>query len=465
MKNEELRMKNERRASRALKNFLLFFFILNSSFFIAPARGAAIIRDTEIEAALDKIARPVMVAAKVDPRRMKINILSDNEFNAFVLGGQDAFVNTGLIVKIENPAELQAVLAHEIGHAELGHMVQMRAKMRAEFVRSLIVSALGVGMAATVSPEAGIGMIGASVAASRQSMLSFSREEERSADDFAIKTLVKAGVDPNALLSVFQKMQSARENAINPHHIGHPLTEERMKNIKVQLTINNEQLTMNDQLTLELKLVQAKLIGYLDSAERIRTLYPASDKSDAAIYARAIANARTGDLNTARIGVKTLVTRRPDNPYFLELTGDVEFKSGNYDDSIAAYEKSLRLLQGAPHSFPSGSALARNDKQFAPQIELALALVLAERNKDGDRARATAAAKRALLSERLPLAFWVLAKSDAEKADYYLAEYHYAMKDPKRAKSFAKSAIEKLDHSSPEYLKAKDILEQLADSR
>jgi predicted Zn-dependent protease len=171
-------------------------------------------------------------------------------------------------------------------------------------------------------------------------------------------------------------------------------------------------------------------------------MYPSSDKSDAALYARAIARMRAGDLASAKTGTLTLISRHRDSPYFYELLGDIEFQYGHYDDSIEAYEKSLGELG-----------------QNKEQIELALALALAERKKDGDLARAAGLAKRTLLSEPMPLAYWVLAKSDAGKSDYYLAEYYYLTKDLPRAKGHAKTAVRKLPADSPEYLKAADILD------
>ena len=92
--------------------------------------------------------------------------------------------------------------------------------------------------------------------------------------------------------------------------------------------------------------MRAKLIGYLDTLNQVREKYPSSDKSDAAIYARAIANMRQGNLDGARVGTGTLIARHPKNPYFYELLGDIEYQFGHYDNSVEAYEKSLALAKG-----------------------------------------------------------------------------------------------------------------------
>ena len=403
-------------------------------FLPCAAFPVAEIRDTEIEAAITRALAPVVAAAKISP---KIHIVGDNSFNAFTAGGSDIFINTGLVANIGDWAELQAVVAHEIGHAALGHMAQMAAKIQAETARALVMQALGIGLIA-LNPQAAIGVMAGAGGLATQSMLAFSRDEERAADDYAAKLLVKADVNPAALLGVFQKMQSLNsQSRVNPNNINHPMTEERIKNIRLQIESNTEYRTPNTDLAL----VQAKLIGYLEPS-RVAALYPAADKSDPALYARAIMRMRAGDLAAAKVGTNTLVSRNPNGAYFHELLGDINFQAGDYDAAAAAYEKSLATVGGP-----------------ASQIETALALVLAERNKQGDRARAAELARRALLAEKTPLAFWVMARADADKADYYLAEYYQMTGARDKAKASARAAVKKLAPATPEYIKANDMME------
>jgi len=425
-----------------MKKFLFILFFLLPS----PIFAMMEIRDTEIEKILSEIIEPLRKAADIPADRMKIRLIGDDKFNAFIMGGTDIYIHTGLLTRIDSAAELQAVLAHEIGHVALGHIVQLRAKMRAETTRMLVMQALGIGMAAMYNAQAGAGMIAGAGGVAQQSVMAFTREEERAADDYAVKLLKEIGTDPTALLTVFQKMQSAAENRINPHNVSHPLTEERIKNIRLHLDNRNTKYEIRD--TNELKMIQAKLIGYLDNAERVRTLYPNSDTTNPALYARAIMRMRAGDLESAKTGTLTLISRDKNNPYFYELLGDIEFKRGHYDDSVKSYERALVEIRNTKY-----------ETLEAPQIELALALVLSDRKKPGDAERATELSKRAILTEPMPLAYWVLAKSDEKKLDYYLAEYHFLRRDIKQAKKHARNATRTLPKNSPEAIKAKDILD------
>ena len=316
-----------------MKKILVFLCCL---LFANMARSATLINDTEIERGITEIIMPVAQAANISADRLKIYIVRDDDFNAFVRGGEDIFIYTGLLKQIKTPNALRAVVAHELGHTIGGHIVQMADRQRAEMMRTLIIQALGVGlMVAGGNPTAGMGVLAGSTGIAQQSMLSFSRDEERIADDFAVDLMVDANQDPNGLIQVFEQIRDisgAFETRVNPNRINHPLTSERLNNTKTKIkNLKKIPTKSSGQIAKEnadYETLRAKLIGYLDNYKNVLTLYPYSNKSDAAIYARAIANMRTGNLDIAKTGTQTLITRHPNTPYFYELLGDIEFQYG-----------------------------------------------------------------------------------------------------------------------------------------
>ncbi len=421
--------------------------ILLSWIIAMPACGVSLINDTETERVIGKLVSPLARAANIPENRMKIHIVNDNDFNAFVMGGEDIYVYTGLLKQIKDPNALQAVVAHELGHTLGGHMAQMSDRMAAEMKRTMLIQALGVGlMVAGGNPSLGAGVLAGSSGVAQQSMLAFTRDEERIADNMGVDLMVRANQNPNGFIAVFEQMRDltgVMESRINPNRVNHPLTTERLNNVRAKIA-KTEQKKWDVIDSVEYELVRAKLIGYLDDAKNVREKYPSGDKSDAAIYARAIANMRGGNLDGARVGTMTLISRNPNNPYFYELLGDIEYQFGHYDDSVDAYEKSLAHAGDAP------------------QIQTALALVLAERDKTGDNARAIEMCKRAILSEPAPLAYWVLARAygdtDPGRAAWAMAEYNNMIGKEKEAKSYAKRAQKYLKKSDAEYVKAGDML-------
>ena len=425
--------------------------ILFSVVFAFNANSATLINDTEIEKEITNIIMPIAKAADIPENRLKIYIVRDDSFNAFVRGGEDIFVYTGLLKQIKNPNALRAVVAHELGHTISGHMVQISQRMHDEIVRALIIQTLGVGlMVAGGNPSAGAGVMAGATGIAQQSLLSFSRDEERMADDMAIDLMIRANQNPNGLIEVFEQMRDISgefESRINPNRINHPLTSERMNNAKLKISklkkIPTQQKSALAQENKNYEILRAKLIGYLDTDKNVIIKYPYADKSDAAIYARAIANMQSGNLDTAKTGTQTLIARNPNNPYYYELLGDIEYQYGAYDDSVASYEKSLKLTKKAP------------------QIETALALVLSERNKLGDKERAKELCKRVILTEPSPLSYWILTRvTDGGESDWAMAEYYNMNGDKKNAKKYAKSAQKKSKKDSPEYIKSGDILKK-----
>ena len=431
-----------------MKKLISFLFAVLFAF---NTNAATLINDTEIEKEITKIILPIATAAKIPENRLKIYIVNDDDFNAFVRGGEDVYIYTGLLKRIKNPNALRAVVAHEMGHTIGGHMVQISDRMQSEMIRTMIIQALGVGlMVAGGNPSAGMGVMAGASGIAQQSMLSFSRDEERMADDMAVDLMVSAKYNPNGLIEVFEQMREMHgemENRINPNRINHPLTSERLNNTKTKISkiknIPTQSKTEIEKENSNYEILRAKLVGYLDNDKNVLTIYPYKNKSDSAIYARAITNMRNGNLDTAKTGTQTLITRHANNPYFYELLGDIEYQYGHYDDSVIAYEKSLELSQNAP------------------QIETALALVLSERNKPNDKERAIELCKKVILREPSPLAYWILARVSEEGiSDWAMAEFYKMNGDNQNAKKYAKLAQKKSPKNSPEYIKSDDILKK-----
>ena len=129
------------------------------AFVSLSSQAASLINDTEIESVLTKLVNPLATAAKIPNGRLKIHIVNDEQFNAFVMGGEDVYVYTGLLQQIKTPTAFQAVIAHELGHTLGGHMVQMSQRLAAEMKRTMLIQALGVGlMVAGGNPTLGAGV-------------------------------------------------------------------------------------------------------------------------------------------------------------------------------------------------------------------------------------------------------------------------------------------------------------------
>ncbi|MBT5037981.1 MAG: M48 family metalloprotease, partial [Rhodospirillaceae bacterium] len=96
---------------------------------VAPpveAKGLSLIRDTEVENTIRAYAAPLFTAAGLDAAAVKVHIVNDSRLNAFVAGGMNLFVNTGLLMASDNPDQIIGVFAHETGHIAGGHLARTR---------------------------------------------------------------------------------------------------------------------------------------------------------------------------------------------------------------------------------------------------------------------------------------------------------------------------------------------------
>ena len=122
---------------------------LAASLVVAQAAAAAesIIRDTEIEADIRTMVTPIWKAAGLEPSALHVYLVEDKQINSFVAGGQNEFINTGLIMRSETPNQLIGVLAHETGHIAGGHLTRFQEAARNASIEGIIAMVLGAAAA------------------------------------------------------------------------------------------------------------------------------------------------------------------------------------------------------------------------------------------------------------------------------------------------------------------------------
>jgi beta-barrel assembly-enhancing protease len=165
--------------------------------------------------------------------------------NAFAVPGGFVYMNRGLIERTENLSELAGVLGHEIGHVEARHSMEMLERMQAAQAGVAIGSIL-LG----IPPEGVAGAvvdIGATAYFARHS-----REAENEADAIAVNLLPGAGIDPNGIVTFFQKLLEEQQRApsrVEQWFATHPLTEDRIANTREMIRSLPPERLRNLQVT------------------------------------------------------------------------------------------------------------------------------------------------------------------------------------------------------------------------
>ena len=104
------------RFSRLASIPALVFCLLAYAATAVQAASITLLRDADVEQALNRLAAPVLQAAGLNARRTKILVVNESSYNAFVLDSRTIFVHYGLILKSDSPEMLQAVLALSLIH-------------------------------------------------------------------------------------------------------------------------------------------------------------------------------------------------------------------------------------------------------------------------------------------------------------------------------------------------------------
>ena len=351
---------------------------------VTPVSAASVIRDAETEAVLRRIADPIFTAAKLDPESIDIYIVNDPKLNAFVAGGQNLFVNTGLILRADKPEELAGVVAHETGHIAGGHLSRMAQAQQQAGIPLLAGMLLGAAAAVAGAPELGQALMAGGATVGQRGLLKFSRSQEQAADQAAVTYLGTLQMSPEGLLEFFhvlenQNLRISRDG--NEYLRTHPLTQDRIAFLEQQVAKSPYKSAEPDPtLAPAYERVVAKLDGFLDNPAQVIQRRGSNSVPDR--YARAIAYYRVPDVKNALALVDGLIKDSPEDPYFLELKGQILFENGQIKESIAPNREALRykpdsslirfglarslMESGDDKDLPEASALLREVVRLEP---------------------------------------------------------------------------------------------------
>jgi len=425
----------------------------------ASAQNLPLIRDTEIEGVLSDYAKPLFKAAGLGSGRIKMRIVQNDAFNAFVLDGKNVFVHTGTLMQANTPNEVIGVIAHESGHITGGHMAALRARIAKDQTRALLAQILGIGLIVAGAAGGGDNLGGAGQGVLfggneviMRSLLAERRQQESAADQAGLTVLNATHQSGRGMLTTFERfaaqeyISDAQKEAFARSH---PLSTERLARLR-KLVETSPYYNVKDAPELQLRhdLMRAKLSGYLEKPQVVFNRYPPSDQSLPARYARALARffqGGPGALEAALADIDGLIASRPGSAYFWEVKGDLLMRAGRNAEAVPALRQALKL-----------------DPE-ASLIRVQLAGALQEDPSPAAINESVALLRKSLIDDENSRAFRLLANSyykqgKQPEADAMIAQAYFLEGDLKQAQLFAKRAQTKLRSGTPEWLKNDDIV-------
>ena len=429
------------------------FAILAAAMLVAqPVAAQSILRDAETEAFLDEISAPLVEAAGLEPENVDIVLINDPSINAFVAGGQIVYIHSGLIDAADTAEEVQGVIAHELWHITGGHILRYGEGMASASRISLLSLIAGIGAALAGAGEAAMGIMAAGQQAAMGKFLAFSRTQESSADFAGAEYLSKAGISGRGSLAFFGKLlnQEYRYGYSQSDEAGfyrtHPLSGDRISALREVYEKDpawDRPANARNQANFER--VKAKLVGYIAKPSATLRDYPESDRTVPALYARAYAYHQNARVDRALDAADQLLAKNPDDPYFLELKGQVLLESGRPLEALEPLRRATALTNAEPliaSLFGHALIATEDDANFAEAERVLRAAVGRDR--------------------RNPFAWYQLgvvyaARGDTPRARLASAEQQVMSGQYGLALRSAQAAEHGLERGTPDWIRAQDI--------
>jgi predicted Zn-dependent protease len=303
-------------------------------------RGQApIINDPLLEEYIQDIGNRLVTQADNVKFPYKFFILNSPEINAFAFFGGHIGIHTGLIFNARNESELASVLAHEVSHVTQRHIARsIEAKQKSSPLQ--IASLLGSILLAVVSPEAGMAAISVSNAASAQSSINYTRQNEKEADRVGITILAEAGFDPNGASSFFGIL--AEKNRLKSVPLAflltHPLPESRIADARTRAAAFR---TRNIPESITFHLAKTRILAryYANPKRNIEYFSDILQKQSyvfkqAAEYGLALSYLANEQFKPALKLINVLLSKNPDNLFYLDTYTDIAIEMNQHAKAI-----------------------------------------------------------------------------------------------------------------------------------
>ena len=325
--------------------------------------------------------------SQLEDRRLEFVLLNSPQINAFAAPGGIVGVNGGLLLHAQTEGEYASVMAHELAHLSQRHFargVEAQQRMQVPVMAAMLA---GIVAAAAGAGDAGIATIMGAQAAAIQEQRRFSRQNEQEADRIGLLNLEKAGYDPRAMPSMFERlMRQYRYDSKPPEFLlTHPVTESRIADTRNRAEQYPSQ-GISDSLGYQLMRARTQLMFEETpgiAAKRFRAMLDSNPRLEAAHYGLAIAHIKGGRLAEARSELNALLAKKPNDLTYNLAMIELDSAANRLSDAQQRIERMRSLY---PDSYPLEQAhidllLKQNQTKEA---EIALDQLLKQRGNDPD---------------------------------------------------------------------------------
>jgi predicted Zn-dependent protease len=461
-----------------LISFLLLFFLFGSSIrevyaltteeekklgkqILLEMEGKVeMVRDLPLQNFIEKVGYSLVDQVGPTPFEFKFYVVNAPDPNAFAIPGGYIFITTGLIVLAENEQEVAGVLGHELAHVMRRHISQMIERMKRINIASMvaILAAMLAGGGGTGS-QAGATM---AMATAEALTLKYTREMETDADQNGLQYTIKAGYDPNGMITFLNKIMRislALAPKIPSYLSTHPAAEERLSLLENLLQIKQKPLgpfrTIPNFKRIQIRAFVEEREPHV-AVTHFQSFIDANPKDLDGYYGLGLAFRKMGRLDKSMEVLQSATSFAPDDLDILKERGVGYFLSGKLDQAMEDLE--------AVRSRPSTGEGQNNDL-------LTLYYLGRTYQEKGELSKA--------------LSFFIKVKKEASffidvylnlgsiygrmdqkgMSHFYYGKYFKLRGDQKNAILHFRKAIEWLEKGSPEWEEARSEVKELTQKK
>jgi predicted Zn-dependent protease len=196
-------------------------------------------QDQKLNAYLNDMCQKLAALSHRPNLPYKLEIVDASVVNAFAVPGGYVYLTRGILANLNNEAELAGVMGHELGHITARHSAQQYSRAQLAQV-GVLVGGLFLGDVVSGLAQLGAGML----------FLSFSRDNERQADQLGVEYASKAGYDGKELAAFFETLERMNPGSDRSGLPGwfstHPSPEDRVVAVRKEARDWQEKMGMRD---------------------------------------------------------------------------------------------------------------------------------------------------------------------------------------------------------------------------
>lgn len=299
-----------------------------------------LVEDPEVRQYVADVLKRLVRAIPPQPFEFQSAVILHNALNAFAVPGGHVFVFTGLIMNMDNEAELAGVLAHELAHVTQRHVASRMERAQFLTIGSLLVAIAGIALGGPAGAAAAVTAAGAGQSA----MLNYSRLDESESDNLGLQYLLAAGYPARGMVDSFKLLrQKSWMSGVNvPTYLStHPAIGDRVNTMAAKIAAmpaGKKNASLDNR---RFKRVQTLLWGrYGDEKVALQRF---GGKDGLSLMGRGMVLSRLNRIPEAEKAFDQALTAAPNDPLVLREAGIFHYRKGSLAKAEGLLTTALRF--------------------------------------------------------------------------------------------------------------------------